>query len=168
MISSNQSLGHIITKNVCNFHLQAVKPLLHERTRKKVQVLQGSGGDELLKVVKNLIRLNKHGLSLVSFSVKIYILLVDPSQIMDQASLPHFCRRENSRSSHNSSRVSDCFSLDHPFHQQLYSYVKQQQSQIHHYKVPTKQGSYHFSMPNADSDGAIIVETIKSALKEQR
>ncbi|XP_039125029.1 phosphatidylinositol/phosphatidylcholine transfer protein SFH11-like [Dioscorea cayenensis subsp. rotundata] len=116
---------------------KAVKPLLHERTRKKVQVLQGSGGDELLK-------------------------------IMDQASLPHFCRRENSRSSHNSSRVSDCFSLDHPFHQQLYSYVKQQQSQIHHYKVPTKQGSYHFSMPNADSDGAIIVETIKSALKEQR
>lgn len=30
--------------------LQVVKPLLQERTRKKVQVLPGSGGDELLKV----------------------------------------------------------------------------------------------------------------------
>ncbi|KAM0936512.1 putative CRAL-TRIO lipid binding domain, CRAL/TRIO domain superfamily [Dioscorea sansibarensis] len=102
---------------------KAVKPLLHERTRKKVQVLQGSGRDELLK---------------------------------------------NSGSSRNSSRVSDCFSLDHPFHQQLYSYVKQQQSHSHDYKIPTRQGSYHFSMPNADSDGAIIVETIKSVLEEQR
>lgn len=31
-------------------HWQVVKPLLQERTRKKVQVLQGSGRDELLKV----------------------------------------------------------------------------------------------------------------------
>ena len=32
------------------YTLQVVKPLLQERTRKKIQVLSGSGRDELLKV----------------------------------------------------------------------------------------------------------------------
>lgn len=32
------------------WHVQVVKPLLQERTRKKVQVLPGCGRDELLKV----------------------------------------------------------------------------------------------------------------------
>ncbi|XP_073308541.1 SEC14 cytosolic factor-like [Primulina huaijiensis] len=75
---------------------KVVKPLLHERTGKKVQVLSGSGRDDLLK-------------------------------IMDHESLPHFCRREGSGSSKiaRNEMVSDCFSLDHPYHQQLYNYVKE-------------------------------------------
>ncbi|KAH1256820.1 Phosphatidylinositol/phosphatidylcholine transfer protein SFH12 [Glycine max] len=47
---------------------KVVKPLLQERTRRKIQVLQGCGKEELLKV-------------------------------MDYASLPHFCRKEDSKSS---------------------------------------------------------------------
>ncbi|KAJ0988211.1 hypothetical protein J5N97_006567 [Dioscorea zingiberensis] len=115
---------------------KAVRPLLHERTRKKVQVLQGCGRDELLK-------------------------------IMDYASLPHFCRRESSGTSRQLSRISDCFSFDHPFHQQLYSYVKQQ-SQRQDFKLPKRQGSYQFNLPKSDSDGAIIVETIQSELLKIR
>ncbi|GMP75886.1 hypothetical protein CsSME_00032815 [Camellia sinensis var. sinensis] len=36
---------------------KVVKPLLHERTRKKIQVLSGSGQDDLLKVRQFLIYL---------------------------------------------------------------------------------------------------------------
>ncbi|XP_064961133.1 SEC14 cytosolic factor-like [Musa acuminata AAA Group] len=71
---------------------KVVKPLLQERTRRKIQVLQGCGRDELLK-------------------------------IMDYASLPHFCRREGSSCSGG---AADCYSLDHPFHQQLYRYMKRE------------------------------------------
>ncbi|GMH25481.1 hypothetical protein Nepgr_027324 [Nepenthes gracilis] len=80
---------------------KVVKPLLHERTRKKIQILQGSGREELLKV-------------------------------MDYDSLPHFCKNEGSGSSSpwrmNGTTTNNCFSLDHPFHQQLYNYVKEQAS----------------------------------------
>ncbi|KAF1881521.1 hypothetical protein Lal_00021501 [Lupinus albus] len=74
-----------------------VKPLLQERTRKKIQVLQGCGKEELLKV-------------------------------MDYASLPHFCRKEDSKSSrlNVSRKAENIFSFDHVFHQQLYNYIKQQ------------------------------------------
>ncbi|XP_064973699.1 phosphatidylinositol/phosphatidylcholine transfer protein SFH9-like isoform X2 [Musa acuminata AAA Group] len=73
--------------------IKVVKPLLQERTRRKIQVLQGCGRDELLK-------------------------------IMDYASLPHFCRREGSSCSGGA--AADCYSLDHPFHQQLYRYMKRE------------------------------------------
>ncbi|KAL0915500.1 hypothetical protein M5K25_015923 [Dendrobium thyrsiflorum] len=113
---------------------KVVKPLLQERTRKKVQVLQGCGRDELLK-------------------------------IMDYSSLPHFCRREGSGSSrYSSSPGSDnCFSLDHPFHQQLYNYIKQQ-ARGHIPPQPTKQGSFHVSLPDPDPEGVKIAETIESQL----
>ncbi|KAI3944612.1 hypothetical protein MKW98_021070 [Papaver atlanticum] len=68
-----------------------VKKLLQEETQRKIQVLKGSGKEELLKV-------------------------------MDYESLPHFCRREG----RSLDSMDDCFSLDHPFHQQLYGYIKQQ------------------------------------------
>lgn len=115
---------------------KVVKPLLQERTRKKVQVLQGSGRDELLK-------------------------------IMDYSSLPHFCRREGSGSSRYSSSpgCDNCYSLDHPFHQQLYNYIKQQacgQIPIQ----PIKQGSFHVSLPDPDPQGVNIAETIESQLNK--
>ncbi|GFP95026.1 phosphatidylinositol/phosphatidylcholine transfer protein sfh2 [Phtheirospermum japonicum] len=110
---------------------KVVKPLLQERTRKKVQVLSGSGKDELLK-------------------------------IMDYESLPHFCRRGGSGSSrhYRNGTVSDCFSLDHPFHQQLYNYVKEQAELIES-AGPAKHGSLHVDYPEPDPEDVKIAQTIE-------
>ncbi|XP_074320112.1 SEC14 cytosolic factor-like [Silene latifolia] len=111
---------------------KVVKPLLQERTRKKIQVLRGSGKDELLK-------------------------------IMDYASLPHFCTREGSGSSRHSRNgtTDNCFSLDHAFHQELYSYVNRQAALTQSIK-PLKQGSFHVAFPELDVDDAKIARTIES------
>lgn len=114
---------------------KVVKPLLQERTRRKVQVLQGCGRDELLK-------------------------------IMDYASLPHFCKREGSGSSRYSTPgCDDCFSLDHPFHQQLYTYV-QQQALEQEAVIPIKQGSFHVDIPDPDLQDEMIVQTIECELNK--
>ncbi|XP_022869762.1 phosphatidylinositol/phosphatidylcholine transfer protein SFH1-like isoform X2 [Olea europaea var. sylvestris] len=111
---------------------KVVKPLLQERTRKKVQVLSGSGRDELLK-------------------------------IMDYESLPHFCRREGSGSSRHSRNgtVSDCFSLDHAFHQELYNYIKEQAA-LRQPGAPVKHGSFHVDFPEPGPEDVKIAETIES------
>ncbi|KAI3466409.1 hypothetical protein Pfo_023072 [Paulownia fortunei] len=113
---------------------KVVRPLLQERTRKKVQVLSGSGRDELLK-------------------------------IMDYESLPHFCRREGSGSSRTSrdGTVSDCFSLDHPFHQQLYNYVQEQAALVGSV-APVRHGSFHVDFPEPDPD-VKIAQTIECELQ---
>jgi len=110
---------------------KVVKPLLQERTRKKVQVLSGCGRDELLK-------------------------------IMDYASLPHFCRREGSGSSGHSRNgtTNDCFSLDHDFHHQLYSYIKQQAMRVDSI-APIKQGSFHVDFPEPNPEEKKIAETLE-------
>ncbi|EEF31957.1 phosphatidylinositol/phosphatidylcholine transfer protein SFH9 isoform X2 [Ricinus communis] len=114
---------------------KVVKPLLQERTRKKVQVLSGNGRDELLK-------------------------------IMDFASLPHFCRREGSGSSrHLDYAAENCFSLDHPFHQQLYDYIKQQ-SLVKEPAQPIKQGSFHVDLPEPGAEGTEIAKTLESELQK--
>uniref|UniRef100_A0A2N9GRA3 CRAL/TRIO N-terminal domain-containing protein n=1 Tax=Fagus sylvatica TaxID=28930 RepID=A0A2N9GRA3_FAGSY len=111
--------------------IKVVKPLLQERTRKKVQVLPGCGRDELLK-------------------------------IMDYASLPHFCRIEGSGSSrHAENGYENCYSLDHPFHQQLYNYIKQQ-SLICQPVAPIKHGSFHVDLPEPAAEGTEIAKTIES------
>ncbi|XP_028122616.1 SEC14 cytosolic factor-like [Camellia sinensis] len=109
---------------------KVVRPLLQERTRKKIQLLPGSGKDDLLK-------------------------------IMDYESLPHFCKREGSGSSRHSRNgtAENCFSLDHPFHQQLYNYIKQQAV---HKAAPIKQGSFHVNYPEPDPKDVKIAETIES------
>ncbi|CAA0832472.1 Sec14p-like phosphatidylinositol transfer family protein [Striga hermonthica] len=112
---------------------KVVRPLLQERTRKKIQVLSGSGKDELLK-------------------------------IMDYESLPHFCRREGSGSSRlykNGTMVNDCYSLDHVFHQQLYSYIK---SQAESNSGPTKHGSLHMDIPEPDPEDVKIAQSIESEI----
>ncbi|XP_028800364.1 SEC14 cytosolic factor isoform X1 [Neltuma alba] len=114
---------------------KVVKPLLQERTRKKVQVLPGSGRDELLK-------------------------------IMDYASLPHFCRKEGSGSSrHSESGSENCYSLDHPFHQELYNYIRQQ-SRLHEAGEPIKQGSFHVDFPEPKAEECEIAKTIESELNK--
>ncbi|XP_054800262.1 phosphatidylinositol/phosphatidylcholine transfer protein SFH2-like isoform X1 [Prosopis cineraria] len=114
---------------------KVVKPLLQERTRKKVQVLPGSGRDELLK-------------------------------IMDYSSLPHFCRQEGSGSSrHSDSGSQNCYSLDHPFHQELYNFIRQQ-SRLHESAEPIKQGSFHVDFPEPKAEESEIAQTIQSELNK--
>ncbi|KAG9144128.1 hypothetical protein Leryth_013772 [Lithospermum erythrorhizon] len=117
---------------------KVVKPLLKERTRKKVQVLSGSGEEELLK-------------------------------IMDYASLPHFCKRAGSGSiKHLRSVITDnCFSLDHSYHQQVYSYIKEQARLEERLETDAliKQGSFHVKLPEPDPKDAKIAETIECTLQ---
>ncbi|KAL7130776.1 hypothetical protein ABFS83_13G156100 [Erythranthe nasuta] len=109
---------------------KVVRPLLKERTRKKIQVLAGSGRDELLK-------------------------------IMDYESLPHFCTREGSGSSKHSRNV-DCFLLDHPFHRELYEYVKEQAEVAVVVKgAPARHGSMHVGFPEPDLEDVKIAQTIE-------
>lgn len=85
-------------------------------------------------------------------------------QIMDYASLPHFCKREGSGSSfHSRNRTTDnCFSLDHAFHQQIYNYIKQQAELM---EAPIRHGSVHVEFPEPDPEDDNIAETIESACK---
>lgn len=115
---------------------KVVKPLLQERTRRKIQVLQGCGRDELLKM-------------------------------MDYASLPHFCKKEGSGSSGRNRGVNtaeNCFSLDHPYHQQLYNFTIEQAEMMNSPKRPCRQGSVHVAYPDPDEEGEKIVQTIESEL----
>ncbi|KAG4377277.1 hypothetical protein GLYMA_18G075200v4 [Glycine max] len=111
---------------------KVVKPLLQERTRRKIQVLQGCGKEELLRV-------------------------------MDYASLPHFCRKEDSKSSkhHASGNSENCFSFNHAFHQQLYNHIKQQ-AIIMESISPIRQGSFCVDIPEPDPDDAKIAKTIEN------
>ncbi|XP_074567721.1 phosphatidylinositol/phosphatidylcholine transfer protein SFH9-like [Curcuma longa] len=112
---------------------KVVKPLLQERTRRKIQVLDGCGRDELLKV-------------------------------MDYASLPSFCKRNGSGSSRDSSLdLDNCYSLNHPFHQELYSFTVQQARS----KDPLiKQGSLHVDVPESNPEGTEIMKTIQSEFQK--
>ncbi|XP_038996968.1 uncharacterized protein LOC120121742 [Hibiscus syriacus] len=87
--------------------------------------------------------------------------------IMNYSSLPHFCRKEGSGSSRNSSNgtVDNCFSLDHTYHQQLYDYIKQQATLVETGR-PIKQGSVHVDFPEPDPEDAKIANTIKSEFQK--
>ncbi|PSS32832.1 Phosphatidylinositol/phosphatidylcholine transfer protein [Actinidia chinensis var. chinensis] len=111
-----------------------VKPLLHERTRTKVQVLAGCGRDDLLKV-------------------------------MDYTSLPSFCQKGSGSSQHLENLMENCFSLDHPFHQQLYTYIKEQFS-IGQPVGPIRQGSVHVDVPNSAVEEMDIAKTLESELQK--
>ncbi|XP_027330965.1 SEC14 cytosolic factor-like isoform X3 [Abrus precatorius] len=111
---------------------KVVKPLLQERTRRKVHVLKGCGMEELLKV-------------------------------MDYASLPHFCRKEDSRlpQDYAAGNTENCFSFDHVFHQQLYNYITQQVILLESISQ-IRRGSFHVELPEPDPDDAKIAKTIET------
>lgn len=115
---------------------KVVKPLLHERTRKKVQVLPGCGRDELLKIMDYT--------SLPHFCKR------DGSM--------------SSRSSAHQGG-NNCYSLDHIFHQQLYNYIKQQ-SLINEPVEPIRKGSFQVNLqvPALKSKGA--AKTIETELRK--
>eukprot|EP00250_Pteridium_aquilinum_P000139 c10159_g1_i1 orf=49-1068(+) len=111
---------------------KVVKPLLHERTRRKVCVLQGCGRDELLKV-------------------------------MDMDVLPHFCRSDSNRTDINDSNIVDCFSPSHPFHVEVWNYIKQQ-SYVSKCMGPAPQKSFHIEVPQPKEEVQIIEEELESAV----
>jgi len=82
---------------------------------------------------------------------------------MDYASLPHFCRKEDSKSSkhHASGNSENCFSFNHAFHQQLYNHIKQQ-AIIMESISPIRQGSFCVDIPEPDPDDAKIAKTIEN------
>lgn len=84
-------------------------------------------------------------------------------QIMDYSSLPHFCRKQGSGSSRNSEngQTSNCFYLDHPFHLELYNFVKQQAIRME-CVAPIKQGSFHVNFPEPNPEDAEIAKTIET------
>ncbi|RDX89517.1 Phosphatidylinositol/phosphatidylcholine transfer protein SFH2, partial [Mucuna pruriens] len=121
---------------------KVVKPLLQERTRKKMQVLPGCGRDELLNCARDNSSFEK-------------------LKIMDYSSLPHFCKREGSGSSRHSENGSEnCYSLDHPFHQELYHHIKQQ-ARLREAVEPIKQGSFHVDFPELSPEEVDIAKTIE-------
>jgi hypothetical protein len=78
-------------------------------------------------------------------------------QVMDYATLPHFCKRQGSGSSSDSFDGVDCYSYDHPFHQQLYNYMKQQAVKM---DDVVKQDSFHVDMPTPGIEEVKIAETM--------
>ncbi|KAK8545771.1 hypothetical protein V6N13_067035 [Hibiscus sabdariffa] len=111
---------------------KAVKTLLQERTKRKIQVFQGCGRDELLRVMDYS--------SLPHFCRK---------------------EGSGSSRNRSNGAVDNCFSLDHTYHQQLYDYVKKQAKLIETGR-PIKQGSVHVDFPEPDPEDAKIAKTIES------
>ncbi|XP_022716718.1 phosphatidylinositol/phosphatidylcholine transfer protein SFH1-like isoform X2 [Durio zibethinus] len=111
---------------------KAVKPLLQERTKRKIQVLQGCGRDELLKIMD-------------------YSSLPHFCRKEGSGSLHHS----------SNGTIDNCFSLDHTYHQQLYNYIKQQAKHMET-SLPIKQGSVHVEFPEPDPEDTEIAETIES------
>lgn len=84
-------------------------------------------------------------------------------KIMDYSSLPHFCLQ----GSGSARQAENCFSFDHPFHQQLYNYIKQQ-SFILEPVLPIRQGSVHVDFPEMGVEGAKVAKTLESELQKFR
>lgn len=116
---------------------KVVKPLLQERTKRKIKVLQGSGKEELL-------------------------------QVMDYDVLPFFCQNEpkqggSSRGSSNGGTV-DCYSSSHPFHMELWNYMKQQSYKSNKCVGPMPQKSFHVAVPELDAEAQSIGSAIATVL----
>jgi len=58
--------------------------------------------------------------------------------------------------------TSTGFSLDHPFHKELYDHIKEQAS----CRELIKMGSLHVSIPEPDPDDAKIVEVIQAEFQK--
>lgn len=89
-------------------------------------------------------------------------------QMMDEASLPHFINQEGSGSSRRSGHGEEqnCYSLDHPFHQQLYNYMKQQSLMLEHATTLYKQGSVHVSVPEPTAEELELAKALESELRK--
>lgn len=59
----------------------------------------------------------------------------------------------------------DCYSYDHPFHQQLYNYMKQQAVKQ---DVVVKQESFHVDLPRPELEEVKIAKKIESEIHHLR
>ncbi|XP_076954193.1 phosphatidylinositol/phosphatidylcholine transfer protein SFH9-like [Bidens hawaiensis] len=122
---------------------KVVRPLLQERTRKKVQVLSGCGKDELLKIMDYD--------SLPHFCKR---------EGGGSGSSKH------SRTSTGSSTDADnCFSFDHGFHRELYNYINQQ-AEAFESRAMISHKSFHVAFPEPDPDDQKIAQTIESEFQK--
>ncbi|KAF2577120.1 hypothetical protein F2Q68_00006950 [Brassica cretica] len=115
---------------------KTIKPLLQERTKKKIQVLKGCGKDELLKVMD-------------------YESLPHFCRREGSGSGRHI----------SNGTVDNCFSLDHSFHQELYNYVHQQ-ALVKGSSAPIRHGSVHVKFPEPDTEGTKIFDTLESEFQK--
>eukprot|EP00246_Nothoceros_aenigmaticus_P003739 TRINITY_DN14923_c0_g1_i2.p1 TRINITY_DN14923_c0_g1~~TRINITY_DN14923_c0_g1_i2.p1 ORF type:complete len:347 (-),score=57.06 TRINITY_DN14923_c0_g1_i2:518-1558(-) len=122
---------------------KAVRPMLQERTKRKVQVLQGCGKEELLEV-------------------------------MDEKSLPVFCRFTPKQLSGSSRDLGflldptqDCFSPAHPFHVEVYEYMKKQAALTVNGKPIISQKSYHVQVPEpvSTSEGGEMAHFLETTIE---
>ncbi|KAK1440203.1 hypothetical protein QVD17_06028 [Tagetes erecta] len=119
---------------------KVVRPLLQERTRKKVVVLSGCGRDELLKIMD-------------------YDSL--PHFCKSEGS-------GSGSSKYNRSRTGDdnCFLLDHGFHQELYNYIIHQAEAMMESRAMVSQKSFHVAFPEPDPNDEKIAQTIESEFQK--
>ncbi|KAH7431626.1 hypothetical protein KP509_08G057200 [Ceratopteris richardii] len=119
---------------------KVVRPLLQERTKHKIRVLQGCGKDELL-------------------------------QVMDATVLPFFCQngsKQTGSSQGSTKGLDDCYSSSHPFHKELYNYIKQKSYSVSKYLGPSPCSSLHVEVPEADAETQIFETAIETAIVKLR
>lgn len=116
---------------------KVVKPLLQERTKRKIRVLQGCGREELLKVMDS--------------DVLPFFCQNEPKQ------------SGSSRGSMNGGTV-DCYSSSHQFHVELWNYIKQQSYAVNKCVGPTPQKSFHVEVPEPDVELQSIETALETAL----
>ncbi|CAK9145127.1 unnamed protein product [Ilex paraguariensis] len=115
---------------------KVVKPLLQERTRKKVQVLAGCGRDELLNIM-------------------------DYSSLPHFCKREGSGSGSGSFRLSRNGTTDNCFSLDHEFHQQLYNYIKHEAELMESIAL-IKQRSFHVDIPEPDLEDENIAERLES------
>ncbi|XP_010534807.1 PREDICTED: phosphatidylinositol/phosphatidylcholine transfer protein SFH9-like isoform X2 [Tarenaya hassleriana] len=115
---------------------KTIKPLLQERTKRKIQVLKGCGREELLKVMDYE--------SLPHFCKR---------------------EGSGSGRQTPNGTVENCFSLDHSFHQELYNFVKEQ-AMLSESNALIKEGSLHVKFPEPAPEDSKIFETIESEFQK--
>ncbi|MCO5583035.1 hypothetical protein L7F22_036941 [Adiantum nelumboides] len=117
--------------------VQVVRPLLQERTKRKIRVLQGCGREELLKVI-------------------------DP-QVLPFFCQNDSKRGGSSKGSRNEETV-DCYSSSHAFHVDLWNYIKQQSYASSRCVGPAPQPSFHVEVPEPDAEVQTIECALETAL----
>ncbi|KAJ7546798.1 hypothetical protein O6H91_08G055000 [Diphasiastrum complanatum] len=117
---------------------KAVKPLLHERTKRKVQVLQGTGKHDLLKVI-------------------------DISSIPEFSQLP--LNEPGRQKEALLDFKKNYFSPSHPFHVKLWNYV-QNQASIARPPGLLPQPSICVTIPEPDDKSTEVVHLIESTLEQ--
>ncbi|XP_076932281.1 phosphatidylinositol/phosphatidylcholine transfer protein SFH9-like, partial [Bidens hawaiensis] len=119
---------------------KVVKPLLQERTRRKIQVLPGCGKDELLKIMD-------------------YESL--PHFCKSEGSGSGSSKHSRTRGAED-----NCFSLDHAFHQDLYNYVNQEAKAVMESRAMISQKSFRVAFPAPNPDDEKIAQTIESEFQK--